>query len=259
MTSFLSYIGAAAAAVRRPASAGDAPPWMQRADWAARVVVDRAAFSTAACLSGFSVVWCGACVFIFLVNHDRSAAGGGTTWGDIFFALIFPLSAVAAVAYTIARRAHVAPLRQPGALHRHAAGIHRRPFSRRRDAAAAGYGRPRSHHRLRAADLSLGAQDEGRPQKGVEHRDALVERPSHRRRPRHAHRGGRQRARRCAAAGRSAGDVVDAEGVGIRWSLYVRTAHERKGTAGAVGTIEPESEPPPSYAAQFVVPVYARD
>ena len=41
--------------------------------------------------------------------------------------------------------------------------------------------------------------------------------------------------------------LVDAEGVGIRWSLYLRTALERR-----------ESEPPPSYAAQFVVPVFAR-
>jgi hypothetical protein len=42
--------------------------------------------------------------------------------------------------------------------------------------------------------------------------------------------------------------IVDAEEVGIRWSPYLRTALERR-----------ESEPPPSYAAQFVVPVFARD
>ena len=258
MTSFLSYTGAAAAAVRRPASAGDAPPWMQRADWASRVVVDRAAFSTAAWLSGFCVIWCSACVFIFLVNHDRSAAGGGTTWGDIFFALIFPLSAVAAVAYTIA-----------------AVRTWRR------------YGNPALYidtlpgyigDRFRGA-VTLRLPDTA----GLE---AIIacERRTYRWVPKmkggrkkewttetlwsSAHPIGGDRVMRTEVGASVPVDVplpadqpatlVDAEGVGIRWSLYLRTAHEREGKADAVGTVEPESEPPPAYAAQFVIPVYAR-
>ena len=232
---------------------------MQRSDWAARVVVDRAAFRTAAFLSAFSVVWCGACIFIFIVNHDRSAAGGGTTWGDIFFALIFPLSAVAAVAYSI------------GAV---------RTWRR--------YGNPALYidtlpgyigDRFRGA-VTLRLPDPA----GLE---AIIacERRTYRWVPKmkggrkkewatetiwsSAHAIGSDRIRRDETSATVAIDVplpadqpatiADAEEVGIRWSLYLRTAHERKGTTGAAGTMEPESAPPPSYAAQFVVPVFARD
>ncbi len=259
MTSFFNYVGATAAAVRRPSPAPGAPPWMQRPDWASRVVVDRTSFRTAAFLSAFCVAWCAACVFIFIVNHDRSAAGGGTTWGDIFFAAIFPLSAVAAIAYTIAALRAWHRYGNPVLYIDTLPGYLGDRFRGRRDAAAAGPCRPRSHNRLRAPDLSLGAHGEGRPQKGVDDRNIMVGCSAHRQRPHHAHRRRRQRARRCAAAGRPAGDIADAEEVGIRWCLYLRTAHERKRTTGAVGTIEPESELPPCYAAQFGVPVFAHD
>jgi len=52
--------------------------------------------------------------------------------------------------------------------------------------------------------------------------------------------------------------ITDAEDVGIRWSLYLRTPHELSGAAAAVGTVAPEAEPPPPSAAQFVIPVFAR-
>ena len=259
MTSFFNYVGANTAAVLRTNPAPDAPPWMQRADWAERVVVDRTSFRTAAFLSAFSVVWCAACIFIFIVNHDRSAAGAGTTWGDIFFALIFPLSAVAAVAYTIA-----------------AVRAWRR------------YGNPALYidtlpgflgDRFRGS-VTLRLPDAA----GLE---AIIacERRTYRWVPKvkggrkkewttetlwsAAHPIGSDRIRRDDASATVAIDVplpaeqpatiADAEEVGIRWSLYLRTAHERNETTGAAGTVEPESKPPPSYAAQFVVPVFARD
>ena len=248
MTSFFNYVGATAAAVRRPTPAPDAPPWMQRADWASRVVVDRSAFSTAAWLSAFSVIWCGACIFIFIVNHDSSAAGGGTTWGDIFFAVIFPLSAVAAIAYTV------------GAL---------RTWRR--------YGSPALY--IDTLPAYLGDRFRGSvtlrlPDPACLEAIIACERRTYRWVPKTnggrkkewttetlwsaAHPIGSDHVRRDEASPTVAIDVplpadqpatiADAEEVGIRWSLYLRTAHERR-----------ESEPPPSYAAQFVVPVFARD
>jgi hypothetical protein len=258
MTSFFNYVGATAAAVRRANPAPDAPPWMQRADWAARVVADRTSFRTAAFLSAFSLVWCGACIFIFIVNHDRSAAGAGMTWGDIFFALIFPLSAVAAVAYTIAA------LRTWRRYGNPALYIDTLP----------GYvgDRFRGSVTLRLPDtegLEAIIACEQRTYrwvpkvKGGRKKEWTTETLWSA-----AHPIGSDRIRRDEASATVAIDVplpadqpatiADAEEVGIRWSLYLRTAHERNETAGAAGTIEPESAPPPSYAAQFVVPVFAR-
>ena len=258
MTSFFNYVGATAAAVR-PSPTPGAPPWMQRPDWASRVVVDRTSFRTAAFLSAFCVAWCAACVFIFIVNHDRSAAGGGTTWGDIFFVVIFPLSAVAAIAYTIAAL---------------------RAWRR--------YGNPALYidtlpgylgDRFRGS-VTLRLPDRAGPEAII-----ACERRTYRWVP--MVKGGRKKEWTTETLWSAAhpigsdrimltdvgasvpvdvplpadqpGTIADAEEVGIRWCLYLRTAHERKRTTGAVGTIEPESELPPCYAAQFVVPVFARD
>jgi hypothetical protein len=246
MKSFLNYIGATAAAVR-PNPMPDAPPWMQRPDWASRVVVDRTSFRTAAFLLAFCVVWCGACVLIFVANHNRSVAGGGTTWGDIFFAAIFPLSAVAAIAYTIAAL---------------------RAWRR--------YGSPTLH--IDTLPGYLGDRFKGSVTLRLPDTDGLeaviaCERRTYRWVPKM--KGGRKKewttetissaahpigidrvARRQTEAkvpidvpvpADQPATIVDAEDVGIRWSLYLRTAFERS-----------ESEPP-SYAAQFVVPVFARN
>lgn len=259
MTSFFNYVGATAAAVRRPSPAPDAPPWMQRPDWASRVVVDRTSFRTAAFLSAFCVAWCAACVFIFIVNHDRSAAGGGTTWGDIFFAIIFPLSAVAAIAYTIAAlrawRRYGNPalyidtlpgylgdrfrgsvtLRLPDPAGLEAIIACERRTYRWVPKVKGGRKKEWTTETLWSAAHPIGSDRIMRTDVGA---SVPVDEPLPADQP---------------------ATIADAEEVGIRWCLYLRTAHERKGTTGAVGTVEPESEPPPSYAAQFVVPVFARD
>jgi hypothetical protein len=258
MTSFFNYFRAAA--VRHPNPAPGAPPWMQRPDWASRVVVDRTSFRTAAFLSAFCLVWCAACVFIFvfIFSRDGSAAGGGTTWGDIFVAVIFPLSAVAAIAYTVA-----------------AVRAWRR------------YGNPALY--IDTLPAYLGDRFRGSVTLRLPDRAGLeaiiaCERRTYRWVPKM--KGGRKKEWTTEALWSAAhpldgerimltdlgasvpvdvplpadqpATIADAEEAGIRWCLYLRTAHEREGTAGAAGTVEPESELPPSYAAQFVIPVFAR-
>ena len=247
MTSFFDYVGATAAAVRRPNPAPDAPPWMQRADWASRVVVDRTSFRTAAFLSAFCVAWCGGCIFIFIANHDRSVAGG-TTWGDIFTAVIFPLSAVAAIAYTIGAvrtwRRYGSPalyidtlpgyvgdrfrgavtLRLPDTAGLEAIIACERRTYRWVPAMKGGQKKEWITETLWSAAHPIGSGHIMRTEVGA---SVPVDVPLPADQP---------------------ATIVDAEDVGIRWSLYLRTALERR-----------ESEPPPSYAAQFVVPVFARD
>jgi hypothetical protein len=259
MSSFFSYVGAAAAAVRRPSPAPDAPPWMQRPDWASRVVVDRTSFRTAAFLSAFCTVWCAACVFIFIVNHDRSAVGGGMTWGAIFFALIFPFSAVAAVAYTIAAlrawRRYGSPVLHidtlPGFLGDRLRG---RVNMRLPDAAGLEAIIACERRTYRWVPKVKG----GRKKEWTTETLWSAAHPIGSDRIMHTEVGASVPIEVPLPADQPA-TIADAEGVGVRWSLYLRTAHERKATAGAAGTIEPESEPPPPCAAQFVVPVFARD
>lgn len=66
-------------------------PWMRDEQWAARKVVDRSSLAVTIFLWVWSAGWCGACAFIWSVNHDKIIAAARDSWVDATFAVILAL------------------------------------------------------------------------------------------------------------------------------------------------------------------------
>jgi len=91
---YISYIAGPAQAARQAASvkryAG--APWMLRADWAARKVVDSSSLAVMVFLWVWSAGWCGVCAFLWSVNRDKILAAMHESWGDTFLIALMPLA-----------------------------------------------------------------------------------------------------------------------------------------------------------------------
>jgi hypothetical protein len=72
-------------------------PWMLRPDWAARKVTDRSSLAVAIFLWVWSAGWCGACALIFGVNSDKIIAAARESWGEAALGMIFPIGGLIGV------------------------------------------------------------------------------------------------------------------------------------------------------------------
>ena len=72
-------------------------PWMLRPDWASRRVIDRSSLAVAIFLWVWSAGWCGACAFIWSVNSDKIIAAARESWGEAALGMIFPIGGLIGV------------------------------------------------------------------------------------------------------------------------------------------------------------------
>jgi hypothetical protein len=224
-------------------------PWMLRPDWAARQVTDRSSLAVAIFLWVWSAGWCGACALIWSVNSDKIIAAARESWGEAALGLIFPIGGLIGVLCAI------------GATRtwwRHGTSI------------------------LRIDSLPgyLGDEFRGSVSVRLPYAIALEAEIACERRMYHWVRGSKGRRKEWStetlwsATHKIPADrlmrlkdvttipidvplpadklpfALDEEGVGIQWTLYVRTDYEVKSPR--------PGDPVPRYAAQFLVPVFAR-
>ena len=91
---YFTYVAAPRIAVREEAQAARHPgePWMLRADWAARKIVDRSSFAAMAFLWIWTASWWGVTAFLWTVNYDKIIAAVSASWGDTVLAGLLPLA-----------------------------------------------------------------------------------------------------------------------------------------------------------------------
>jgi hypothetical protein len=91
---YITYVVAPASAAREAAQAARHPhaPWMLRADWAARTVVDRSSLAVMIFLWIWSGGWWGVSAFLWTVNNDKILAAVRDSWGEAALLTLIPLS-----------------------------------------------------------------------------------------------------------------------------------------------------------------------
>jgi hypothetical protein len=81
---YVTYVMAPAGAAREAARAARHPsePWMLRADWAARKMVDRSSLAVMIFLWIWTGGWWGISGFLWVVNNDKILAALQESWGN---------------------------------------------------------------------------------------------------------------------------------------------------------------------------------
>ncbi|MEO8422034.1 MAG: hypothetical protein ABI457_12655 [Hyphomicrobium sp.] len=242
---------ARAAQAERMAAQHRGAPWMLRADWAARRVIDRSSLAVAVFLWVWSAGWCGACALIWGVNSDKIIAAARDSWGEALLGMIFPIGGLIGVLCAIgATRTwwrHGASTLHIDTLPAYLGGNFRGSITVHLPEAIALEAEiaceRRTYHWVRGS--KGGRRKEWATQKIWSETHPI----------------GTDRLMRFKDNTTIPIDVplpadqppveLDDEGVGIQWALYVRTDYERNtSTAG---------KPVTRYAAEFLVPVFARD
>ena len=233
---------ARAAASARIAELHPGAPWMLRPDWAARQVTDRSNLAVAIFLWVWSAGWCGACAFIWSVNSDKIIAAARESWGEAALGLIFPIGGLIGVLCAIGAtrtwwRHGTSTLRidsLPGYL-----GV-RLPYSIALEAGIACEKRtyvwvrtPKGRRKEWSTETLWSATHKIPADRLMRLKDVTtipIDVPLPADKPPFA---------------------LDEEGVGIQWTLYVRTDFEaNKAPPGGQVT---------RYEAQFLVPVFSRE
>jgi hypothetical protein len=224
-------------------------PWMLQPDWAARKVIDRSSLAVAIFLWVWSAGWCGACTFIWSVNSDKIIAAARESWGEAALGLIFPIGGLIGVLCAIG-------------------------------ATRTWWRHGTSTLRLDTLPGYLGDEFSGSVSVRLPYAIALEAEIACERRTYHWVRGSKGRRKEWSTEtlwsatykipadrlmrfkdvttipinvplpGDKLPFALDEEGVGIQWTLYLRTDYEVKPPR--------PGEPHPRYAAQFLVPVFAR-
>jgi hypothetical protein len=225
-------------------------PWMLRPDWAARKVTDRSSLAVAIFLWVWSAGWCGAIALIWSVNSDKIIAAARESWGEAALGMIFPIGGLIGVLCAIGAtrvwwRHGTSTLRidtLPGYLGDEFRGSVTvrlpQPIALEAEIAC----ERRTYHWVRT---SKGRRQEWSTEKVWSE----------------THKIAADRLMRFKDSTTIPIDVplpadkppfdLDEEGVGIQWTLYVRTDYEvNKAPPGGQVT---------RYDAQFLVPVFARD
>jgi hypothetical protein len=241
---------ARAAASERIAELHPGAPWMLRPDWVARKVIDRSSLSVAIFLWVWSAGWCGACALIFGVNSDKIIAAARESWGEAALGLIFPIGGLIGVLCAIGAtrnwwRQGTSTLRidtLPGYLGEDFRGSVsvRLPAELALEAEIACEKRtyvwvrtPKGRRKEWSTDKLWSATQKIPADRLIRFKDGVTI-PIN-----------------VALAADQLPFEVDDEGVGIQWTLYVRTDFEaNKAPPGGQVT---------RYEAQFLVPVFARD
>jgi hypothetical protein len=91
---YVTYVMAPAGAAREAAQASRHPgaPWMLRADWAARKIVDRSSLAVMIFLWIWTGGWWGISAFLWTVNNDKIIAALHESWGNVLLFALLPLS-----------------------------------------------------------------------------------------------------------------------------------------------------------------------
>ena len=91
---YITYVAGPAGAVRDAAIMARNPnaPWMLRADWAARKVVDRSSLGVMIFLWIWASGWWGVSAFLWTVNRDKILAAIHNSWGDTVLVALLPLA-----------------------------------------------------------------------------------------------------------------------------------------------------------------------
>ena len=91
---YITYVAAPAGAARDAAVMARNPnaPWMLRADWAARTVVDRSSLAVTIFLWIWTGGWWGISAFLWTVNNDKILAAVRESWGEAALLALIPLS-----------------------------------------------------------------------------------------------------------------------------------------------------------------------
>ncbi len=93
---YIAYVAGPASTARAAAIMARNPnaPWMLRADWARRAVVDRSSLAVMIFLWVWTGGWCGASVLIWTVNRDKILAAIDASWTDAALTSLIPLAGV---------------------------------------------------------------------------------------------------------------------------------------------------------------------